>query len=194
MKSFKVFFIKIIVLITPVFFIVGCKNKNDDKINSLKTIINDVLGEKLILPDSIYIYKPFTNYKTDSTKISNSKLKIYTYINASCGICIDNIKSWSDFLAELNEYRVPIILIFKSDDNFQSIQYLCESGEVDFFPYPFFFDKNNEYEKLNKFMDGIKDFETVLTDKNNNILLLGNPIRLKATKDLYLKEIKKNRR
>lgn len=34
-------------------------------------------------------------------------------------------------------------------------------------------------------------FETVLTDKNDNILALGNPVLLKNIKDLYFKEIQK---
>ena len=38
-------------------------------------------------------------------------------------------------------------------------------------------------------MHNIEQFETVLTDKENNILLMGNPIISENIKDLYKKII-----
>jgi len=35
------------------------------------------------------------------------------------------------------------------------------------------------------------DFKTVLTDKNNKILLMGDPVRSKEMRELYIKEIRK---
>ena len=60
---------------------------------------------------------------------------------------------------------VPIIMICSSDD---------------------------EYVKLNKFMDETDGFETVLTDSKNNILLLGNPIHSIKIKELFLEKIQPN--
>ena len=48
-----------------------------------------------------------------------------------------------------------------------------------------------DFYKQNKFMKESPHFETILTDRENNILLLGNPIRSKEMKAMYLKEIKK---
>jgi hypothetical protein len=66
-----------------------------------------------------------------------------------------------------------------------------EKGEIKSFSYPFFFDVKRDFFKQNKFMKESPQFETVLTDRENNILVLGNPIRSKKIKDLYLDEILK---
>ena len=43
-------------------------------------------------------------------------------------------------------------------------------------------------------MEKSDNFKTVLTDRNNNILLMGNPILSKGMKDLYINEIEKRLR
>jgi hypothetical protein len=50
-------------------------------------------------------------------------------------------------------------------------------------------DIENQYTKRNQFMGKAQDFNTVLTDKENNILLLGNPLRSKEMRNIYLMEI-----
>lgn len=57
------------------------------------------------------------------------------------------------------------------------------------FSYPFFLDKKKEFVKKNDFMGKFRGFETVLTDKNNTILLMGNPVKSKEIRELYLKTI-----
>ncbi len=184
--------IKCILLFVCTCSISSCRDKEDvDKISSLKEVVENTLGKKLILPDSLKTYSPFINYIADSTVAFNSKYKIYSKVKASCGTCISHIDKWNDLVPEFSKYKVPIILICNSDDQFELIQYFCESGKIKNFFYPFFFDKKNEFAKKNKFMEASRDFETVLTDKDNNILLLGNPVHSKSILDLYLKEIKK---
>jgi hypothetical protein len=170
----------------------SCNNiKNNKEALLLKSIIQDNINKKLILPDSISVYNPFSNNINDSLSVSNSEFKIYIRLNTSCGSCITEINFWNTLSEDFKKYNTPIIFICRSDDKFELIKYLCESGKIDKFPYPFFFDEKDEFYKLNGFMKKSDHFETVLTDKNNRILLMGNPLHSKRIKELYLKEIQK---
>ncbi len=101
------------------------------------------------------------------------------------------IFNWDGLASEFFKYKVPVVLICNSKDEFELLKFIVESGGIKNYPYPFFFDRMNKYLKLNKFMENSSDFETILTDKNNNILLVGNPIHSKRVKNLYINEVQK---
>lgn len=176
----------------------SCKNKTIEKNETklLKYVIEDNLGKELIIPESLSIYKPFNNYVKDSSQISNSEFKIYSHIDASCSTCVDNIELWNVFsesIEENNKISVSVILIFTSKDEFELIKYLIDTNKIKTFPYPFFLDSNKEYTQLNKFMSESSHFETVLTNKYNNILLFGNPIHSREIKNMYISKLKKEK-
>lgn len=183
---------KLLILFISSLIVISCK-ENKDKEMILKDIVERNLGSKLHLPKNMNIYKPFKNYKADSTKIMNSNIKVCAFINASCGTCISKINEWEIFANEVSKYNVPIMLICGANnyDRFEFIKYLCESGSVKGFLYPFFLDQKNKYLELNSFMEKEESFKTVLVNNENKILLMGNPIDNKKIKELYLNEIKK---
>ena len=184
------YMLKPIVLCICMCGIVSCKNKQEtDEVVSLKQVVENSLGKKLILPNSLQEYSPFSNYVADSVAVVNSEYKIYSKVDASCGTCISRINLWNGLALEFRKYNVPVILICDSDDKFELLKYFCESGKIKKFPYPFFLDKKKEFAKLNKFMVANKGFETVLTKNDNTIVLIGNPIMSAEIKDLYMKEI-----
>ncbi|SMO92862.1 Redoxin [Flavobacterium resistens] len=183
-------------LIVLLFFCFSCmkKDENLNKINAIKLLAENTIGKKIFLPKKIIIYKPFGSYLKDSINISKSELKVYAYINASCSTCLNNIKLWDKFALEIKDYGVPVILILQSYDEFELFKYLCEKREIKKFPYPFFFDQENSFVKNNKFMIENETFRSVLTDKENNIIMVGNPFISEGMKKLYIKEIKRRRK
>lgn len=172
--------------------LISCQNKQQkENVSKHKSVINAALGTQVKLPSDLSTYDYLNNYKSDSIRVLDSKFKIYSRVNASCGTCIDHINLWSDLNSKLNKYDISIILLCYSEDSFEYIKYLCESSEIKKFPYPLFFDKRDQFIKLNTFMKKHKHFETVLTDRDNYILAVGNPIISKDIESLYLKEIQK---
>jgi hypothetical protein len=154
-------------------------------------IIENNLGKKLILPDSLELYHPFPNY-IDSKEIINFKFRIYSHIDASCGTCIETLKAWNNLIPELKGKGIQVILICSSDNRFELLKYYFESKEIENFNHPLWLDLKNNFIKNNKFMLESKNFETVLTDNNDKILLVGNPNFSNKIKELYFKEIKKD--
>lgn len=177
-------------LILLIFSINSCKEKrNTSKVNSLKNIINNSLGEKLKIPDSLEIYYPFSN--SHNKEMPNSKLKIFSHIDASCGTCLESLKAWGELIPELNKKNIQVHLICSSDNKFELLKYFFESKEINNFHHYLFLDHKNQYINKNRFMLESKNFETVLTNENNEILLIGNPIFSKEMKGLYINEIEK---
>lgn len=114
-------------MILCLFSIISCKKKQSaTKINSLKHIVNNNLGKKLKIPDSLEIYYPFSNSENNKEML-NSELKIYSHINASCGTCIESLNVWSKLIPELNKKGVQVHLICSSDDKFELLKYFFES-------------------------------------------------------------------
>jgi hypothetical protein len=178
-----------------VFFVnstISCHNREIHlKEAHLKSVVENCLGKKLVIPDNLVKYAPFHDYIADSVQMFNAKYKIYSHINASCPTCIRDIKLWNNIITDFEKFKIPVVLICESDDNFELFNYMHEKGEIKHFSYPFFCDVKRVFLTQNKFMKESPHFETVLTDKENNILLIGNPIRSKEMKELYLKEIQK---
>jgi hypothetical protein len=180
-----------LMLIISTLFFISCNSTSSKEIKELNTIIANNIGKEVNIPNHLQIYKPFKNYILDSAGMFNSNFKIYSYVNASCGTCVSSINEWKHIILEFNNQYVSVILIFKSDDNFELLKYLCETGEIREFPYPFFFDKNKEFPKINSFILKHKHLQTILVDENNKILLLGNPIQSSKIKELYMKTLNK---
>lgn len=184
--------IKYILLVLCITSYISCKNRVYQEKNAfLRSVMGNNIGKILILPDSLMVYSPFDNYIMDSLNISLSKFKIYSHINASCPTCIQDIILWDSINTDFNKYKVPIILICDSKDNFELIKYLHETGKIKSFSYPLFFDMKCDFVNQNRFMKESPEFETVLADRENIILLIGNPIHSRGIKDIYLNEIQK---
>ena len=149
--------------------------------------------EKFTQPDSLIIYKPFALTSLDSNEIANSTLKIYSFIDASCSTCLASINNWKFMASEIKNYKVPVILIVQSEDNYELLKYLCEKKNIDEFPYPFYFDVKGQFFVRNKFLSRNRNGHTVLTDKNNNILASGDMTLSKKVKEQYMNIIKANK-
>lgn len=174
--------------------LISCKREQADneKVKLFKNIVEVNLGKKLVIPKDLQLYAPFNHNSTDSIKLANSNLKLYSLINTSCATCIEEISKWDSLASKLKKYKIPVILICQSNkDNFELLKYLCETNKIKKFTYPFFLDLKDLYVHKNPFMKASKDFQTVLTDKDNSILLIGNPIHSEGINELYLKEIEK---
>ncbi len=174
------------------FFLISMSSCEKKQEKNLKSVTELTIGTKLMIPSNLTLYNhPSSGYNVDSTEIANSKYKIYSHINVSCSTCLEEISLWADIITSFKSYQVPVILICSSHDNFELIMHLFETNKIKNFSYPIFFDLDDDYIEKNKFMDKENHFKTVLTDSENKILLLGNPIYSKKIKEMYLNELRK---
>lgn len=151
-------------------------------------IVKEWSGKEIKFPST---FNMDTYIKSKDKAISD--YKIFVYIDSiGCSSCKLQLHEWKKFITQLDSISdkdIQFIFILHPKD----IREIKIQAKINKFDYPLFFDKNNEFDKLNKFPSDIS-LQTFLLDQNNKVILLGNPIQNPKIKELYLNKIlnKKN--
>lgn len=161
--------------------------KQKENIEIISGIIEENIGTQLNIPKDLRPY--YLQSTKDRLSMVEPKYRIYTHINVSCGICIEAINDWMSIIPKLSLEETSLHIICSSNDNFELFQFLCESGKIKDYPYPFYFDFNDEYIRLNEYMDASEELRTVLTNNQDSILLFGNPLHSDNIRELYFKTL-----
>ncbi|WP_421917789.1 hypothetical protein [Marinifilum sp.] len=69
----------------------GYKRKTD-----IKNAIEALVGNNVIIPDSLELFYP-ENY---IEKPRDFNIQVYSCINGNCGICLEDLKLWNDFIMQ----------------------------------------------------------------------------------------------
>ena len=104
-----------------------------------------------------------------------------------CVSCKLQLKEWAKFMSfvdSVTSQSIPFLFFFqpKNNDELRSIL------KYNNYSYPICVDTENHFYNLNHFSSEMM-FQTFLLDKDNKVVVIGNPIHNLAVRDLYLKEI-----
>lgn len=141
-------------------------------------------GQTIVLGDSLQWVKgkdEYANYYNNS----NNGFKLITYIDGDCGVCMQELIFWLEFIQKLKENEVeinfmPFIHGIKKEIIVDKLKRL-EIG------YYWIYADDDCYVKRYNFRP--KLFHTFLLNTENKIILIGNPVLNPALKDLYIKTI-----
>lgn len=172
---------KSLYILFTILLAVSC-NSNSKK-QDMMTIVKEWSGKEIKFPSTF-----------DTIKYSNSKgkdiydYKIFVYIDSiGCSSCKLQLHEWKKFITELNSTtnkEIQYIFILHPKD----IREIKIQAKINKFNHPLYFDKNNDFEKLNKFPSEAS-LQTFLLDQDNRVILLGNPILNPQIKELYINKI-----
>ncbi|MCD8176333.1 MAG: hypothetical protein LUE98_02455, partial [Tannerellaceae bacterium] len=171
------------VFILFLFLFLSCQKNEKQKIIQL---VNEWQGKEILFPDEII----FTRFVTDTVdfELGNTEYKILVYVDSiGCTSCKLQLDKWKDFIAEIDTIKdssVPI-LFFLQSPNTNEIKQILKRERFD---YPVCIDIADKLNRLNHFSPQA-GFQTFLLDKNNKILIIGNPVYNPAIKNLYLNQI-----
>lgn len=165
MQKFGLFFI-------TVFSLFSCKP--GDK--SATSTVDKWVGKKIELP-------------MVSKEIKRKRnLKIVTQINGYCYSCLQELKKWDDFIASIQQYDIDFLFYVITEDRIK----IKELNKTNLhFEYPLIFDTTHRFENSNKIEDN-DIFHTMLLNKANEVIIIGNPIKNNALKNLYREQIMKH--
>ncbi|WFE86599.1 DUF1573 domain-containing protein [Parabacteroides chongii] len=172
-----------IVLIAAFF---SCNSEQKEKEQQIAQLVNEWQGKQIVFPENAI----FTRYLTDTTdfQIPQSDYKIIIYVDSTgCTSCKLKPAKWKELIQHFDsvtQEEIPFLFFFHPKD----IEKLHNTLIIENFDYPVCIDLNDQLNKLNLFPTDIA-FHTFLLDKNNKVIVLGNPIANPAIKDLYLKQI-----
>jgi hypothetical protein len=166
------------------FLLVSCEH--DEKKQALTNLVAQWQGKEVLFPDSLI----FTHYATDTVEYSihASDYKVLVYVDSmGCTSCKLQLSRWKELIAEIDSLtngEVPFLFFFYPKD-YEEMYYLLDA---DGFDYPVCVDVDDKLNRLNQFPEDVS-YQTFLLDKNNRVVVIGNPVRHSQIKELYIKQI-----
>lgn len=137
-------------------------NQNGSIYQAPNPIVNELTGQQILIYGL-----------SDQVILDRNKIKLISVINSSCSPCLEDLQKFSNWYKQFKEdvqfifyYSGPSINEMRSYDN----DYF-DGAEVMIFDNSFIFLKINKLNELNSF------YHTLLLDKNNRVILAGNPLR-----------------
>jgi len=177
-----------------IFFLSGITILNTSciqKVNKENRILTDLktkIGHKLFLPQEFEEYCLSSKEAFNKNDLLSSELKIVTYIDGNCHVCVSDLKEWHKFISENSSFKELKFLFYVHADDFSVFKRLNEA--YIHFPFLLFLDQTSSFFKINNLSDN-KIMQTFLLDKEGNIVLVGNPLFSEELKSLYRDEIQK---
>ncbi|MDR3247023.1 MAG: hypothetical protein LBT50_11420 [Prevotellaceae bacterium] len=147
---------------------------------TLETVMKKWEGKTIEFPDN----KPVHIYTKDTTKYvinGNKPYKILLYVDSiGCTNCKLRLSVWKDYIEKIGS-NVDFLFWFhpkkKEDELFSFLK-------IQRLKYPVYIDKDDKLNKLNKFPKN-QMFHCFLLDKDNKVLLVGNPVFNHSLWDVY---------
>lgn len=180
MKAFYLY----ILLIATTFF--SCHNEQKEKENKIAHLVSEWQGKQIQFPENL----TFTRYLKDTTdfQIPQSEYKVLIYVDSTgCTSCKLQLHKWKELIEytdSVTQGKVPFLFFFHPKNKIE-IQYLLRGNE---FNLPVCIDLKNKLNQLNHFKTDTM-LQVFLLDKNNKVIVSGNPIHDTTTKELFLRQI-----
>ncbi|WP_085536919.1 DUF1573 domain-containing protein [Massilibacteroides vaginae] len=170
-----------------ILFLITCLSCKKQKNNTeLLQLVKEWHGKEIQFPN-----RPiFTLYGKDTVDFSipQSNYKVLVYVDSTgCIDCKLQLQKWQELIEYTNSIsngEIPFLFFFHPKDYNE----LCQFFKRDLFDTPTCIDFKGELNKLNNFPN-LPQFHTLLLDKNNKVLVIGNPVHSVDIRSLYIKQI-----
>ncbi len=126
---------------------------------------------------------------TVSFRWQDAPYRIVTYVDSvGCASCKLQLPKWKQLMAETDSLfgkgKLSYVFFFHPKD-VRELTYLTRR---DGFTYPVCFDREDAFNRLNRFPSEMA-LQTFLLDKDNRVVAIGNPVHNPQVKELYLNVI-----
>lgn len=171
----------IILLLT--IFLSACQDKQKEIITLL---VKEWQGKQILFPENMV----FTRFASDTTNfvIPTSDYKVLVFVDSiGCTSCKLQLSRWKEFIRytdSISQKNIPFLFFFQFDDQWEIHSLLIREN----FDKPICLDRSDSLNQLNHFPKDIR-FQVFLLDKNNKVVVIGNPVHNPNVKELYWEEI-----
>lgn len=172
-----------VLLILCFFLLLACQDKRAKEIERLVT---EWQGKEIRFPEGLV----FTRFISDTVNLTipEAPYKVLVYVDSvGCTSCKLQLPRWKEFIATMDSLsggNVPFLFIFQSNDT-KEIRYLLKRDNFD---KPISLDLSDRLNRLNHFPIDSR-FQTFLLDRNNRVVLIGNPVHNPQIKELYINKV-----
>jgi|AGTN01.2.fsa_nt_gi Protein of unknown function (DUF1573). len=169
------------ILFSVIIFYSSCESHTREK--EIAKIVTEWQDKEIIFPDNLI----FTKYGKDTIdyQIPVSPYKILMYVDSiGCTSCKLHLDKWNEFISEVDlstDGLVPVLFFFHPKDK-RELTYLLKRDGI---TVPVCVDEEDKLNSINKFPSH-QDFQSFLLDKDNRVVLIGNPVHNNQIKEMYL--------
>jgi hypothetical protein len=169
-------------------FVIFCSCKKTNKKSHAKKVVTEWTGKEIKFSNEINCLK--IDSLATCPEISNKKYKILLYVDSfGCTSCRLHLSEWKMLISAsdtLFSKKLDFIFVFqpKHGGDKEIKRLMKQSG----FIYPVFLDIDNKTFTLNNFPKE-QEYQCFLLDKDNKVVMVGNPVLNPAIWELYKKII-----
>jgi len=167
--------------------VISCK-KNQRK-EEIAIILKEWIGKEIIFPENISYYISDKKSIPDMyNEYFEKEFKVFLYVDSSgCTNCRLRLSGWKSLIEEADSLfheKMGFILFLQPKNNTD----LSYSVIKDNFDYPVFLDMEGKIKDLNNLPQKAQ-YQCFLLDKDNKVLIVGNPVLNFGIWELYKKQI-----
>lgn len=161
----------------------SCKDSPKDEITRL---VKEWDGKEICFPE----HPVFTIQAKDTVdfQFRHADYKVVSYVDSiGCISCKLQLGRWTEFIHEVDSLTngaVPFVFCLHTKDVADMRRIIRKND----FQYPVFVDEMGTFEALNHFPTHMT-FQTFLLDKDNKVVVIGNPVHNPQVKELYLEKL-----
>jgi hypothetical protein len=178
---------KVILLIIIVFLCFCCKENK--KLAEVNRVVKEWMGKTIQFPENAQCNILGKDTVPDLCSGSfHKEYKVLLYVDSSgCSSCRLRLFQWQQLIEEAdNLYGENLsFLFFFQPKNKQEMEFLFQRDK---FAYTVFIDMDNTINHLNHFPQQ-EEYQCFLLDKNNSVLIIGNPTWNPKIWELYKEQI-----
>jgi hypothetical protein len=177
-----------------IFFLCSCVNKQNQILMDEMTLLK---SQKINIPTeslTVYIKDHLKNATIKENNIKNAEFKFIVYSDSiECGSCYMNqLTGWLKYIYYAQEHPDKLGFYFIFSPRVGKLEEVLKSFNEIFFEYPIYVDENRIFEEQNPTIPKNKRMHCFLLDKDNKVILIGNPIRNKKVESLFFEIIEKS--
>ncbi|MCD7972827.1 MAG: DUF1573 domain-containing protein [Candidatus Azobacteroides sp.] len=154
----------------------------------IEELITEWSGKKINFPVGVETLQLTDDETSESTASSDPPYKILIYTDSiGCMSCNLKLSVWKQLMEEadsLLDGKVEFLFYFHAVHK-KEIEYLLKTTD---FTYPVYLDYENRIHKLNHFPEKM-EYRTFLLDKDDKVVLIGNPALNPRIWELYVNTI-----
>lgn len=166
----------VIVFMSIIFW--SCENKEKKYV---ETVIREWTNKKIEFP--LGVQAKILGRDTNCNHLLHKPIKILIYVDSlGCTACKLNFYAWQQKINSLVAIKNLAFLFYVNTGNYKI---LTNTIKGEGFNYPVFYDINNSLAKYNHFPKDHR-FNTFLLNKNNQVVLIGDPLGKDKMWQLYI--------
>ncbi|MGC4128073.1 MAG: hypothetical protein QM564_00625 [Bergeyella sp.] len=176
------------ILFCSILFFTSCKNDCENNKEEIKTIMRDWYKKKIIFPQNMEVlkYNPTTNNENQTIL---KKYTIVHFFTADCDKCINELLHIKSFLEKNPSKNIDYIFIASAPTKI----YVSDAIKKIKFPYPIYYEKQYySFKTINKLPLSDNIFDTMLLNKNQEVILFGAFYDNEKAERLYSKTVECN--